>query len=406
MWGRNAKILVATEPFWSIPVSWVFFYRVIFLSESLGLSGVQIGLLSTVLTFSSIVYPLAGGYLGDRFGRKRILLLFDSVGWLGSMAVWIVSKNIWFALCAYILEGLASIIVSVWECLLVEDTEPQHRASIYGYISVATSLGALSTPVAGYIIGSYGVDPGCRTLFALSFVSMIPLFTVQYIYLRETETGYRIMKEKSFAGVKGYLGSISMIRRNRIIATLLLTSIIGNSYYSVATYLPLYLIEKRGLGLKEEIASLVPAASSMSALIVASLIVPRLTSRRDYLRALSSGYCFGCLAILLLAFSPQGNLPLALVSGAILGVYTGTAFSVSRTFLTNEIEAVDSRARAKILSITLTLASLLNLPTPTLAGYLFSLNPKLPFIAESCALVVSLTTLILATRKRGSAEST
>ncbi len=104
--------------------------------------------------------------------------------------------------------------------------------------------------------------------------------------------------------------------------------------------------------------------------------------------------------MLLLSFSPKGNLPLTLISGAILGVYASTIFSVTRAFLTNEIEAEDSMGRAKVLSITMTLSALLNLPAPTLAGYLFSLQPNLPFIAISGVLVVSLATLLVAVRQK------
>lgn len=395
-WGRNARTLVATEPFWSIPMSWVFFYRPIFLSEAVGLSEVEIGLLSTVLTIFSVLAPLGGGYLADRFGRKRVFMLFDSFGWLGSLAVWTVTQSLWYALAAYVLEGVAAVIYSVWECVLVEDTRPESRASIYGSISAIYNIGALTTPLAGYIIGVHGVDLGSRTLFTLAFASLVPMFVIRQIYLRETELGHKIMREKSFEGARGYLTSLSIIKRNRVLVALLLTSIIGNLYYSVYTYLPLYLIDERGLGLTEDLASLMPAASSISALVIALLVVPNLTRRNDYVKALSSGYALGCLAFVVLTYSPKGYLTSALLSGTLLGVYQATAFSVTRTFLTNEIEAVDARARAKILSITITLSSLLNLPSPTLAGYLFSLEPKIPFIILSIALMMSLITLIFA----------
>jgi MFS family permease len=148
-------------------MSWVFFYRPIFLNQVIGLTEVQIGFLSAVLTFSTIVSPLVGGYLDDRFGRKRVLMMFDTTSWLSSLTVWFWTQNILYAFVAYVLEGLVSVIYSVWECLLVEDTAPENRSSIYGTISAIYSVGSLSTPVAGYIVGLYGIDVGTRMLFLL-----------------------------------------------------------------------------------------------------------------------------------------------------------------------------------------------------------------------------------------------
>ena len=406
MWGRNAKVLMMTEPFWSIPMRWVFFYRPIFLSKAIGLSEIQIGLLSMVLTFFSILPPLLGGYLADRFGRKKVFMLFDSIGWLSSTAIWAVTQNVWYALAAYIFEGIASVVFSIWECLMVEDTKSEYRASIYGSFSAIFNFGALCTPVAGYLIASHGVDFGSRILFTLAFASLIPMFAIRQKYLRETKIGYQIMKEKRFAGMKGYIASLSMIRRNRILAALLIVSVIGNFYYAATTYLPLYLINERGIGLSEDVASLIPTASSISALIIALVVVPKLTSSSGYAKALTAGYVTGCLGTLFLISSPKGYLPSALISGFVLGIYNATAFSVSRTFLTNQIEAIDSRARAKILSMTMTLGSLLNLPSPAIAGYLFTLDPKLPFIAICASFIFSIAILLFALRTEKSVKRT
>lgn len=399
-WGRNAKVLVATEAFWSIPMSWVFFYRPIFLNQVIGLSEVQIGLLSTILSVSMVVSPLAGGYLADKFGRKRVFMFFDSFSWLSSIIVWHWTQNIWHALTAYVLEGLGSVVYSVWECMLVEDTMPEYRSSIYGTVSAIFNIGYLLTPLAGIIIGFYGVDAGTRMLFAISFVSMTLMFAIRQVLLKETKLGEQIIKEKRFAGLNGYKESLYVMRRNRLILVLLLTSVLGSFYYASTTYLPLFLTHENGLRLSSELAALVPTATSTSAFIVASLVVPKLSSRTSYIKILAIGYGLGCLSLLFLSLSPSGGLLIAVLSGVVLGVYTSTSFSVSRTFLTNEIEAAETRARAKILSITVTLSSFLSLPNPLLMGYLFSINPRAPFMLVSATLAVSLFMLLVATKNQ------
>ena len=398
-WGRNAKILVSTEPLWSIPMSWVYFYRPIFLKEAIGLSEVQIGLLSTLLAFSSIFLPLAGGYLADKFGRKRVFMLFDAFSWLPSLVIWIVTHNLFYAVLAYILESLSSVIFSVWECLLVEDTIPERRSGIYGYTSFIYNLGSLSTPVAGYLIGIFGVDFGMRILFAFAFVSIASMIVIRQVYLREPMMGYEIMKEKKIAGLKGYLSSLSIIYKNKVITALLLSSAISSIYNSICIYLSLFLIAGNGLDLTEELASIMPSAISFSALILNLFIVPRITTRSACSKALILSYLFGAIGLALLICSPKGFLYSVFLSGILLGIYQVSAFSVSRTFLTNEIELADPKARAKILSVVITFSSLVSLPVPTLAGYLFSLEPKFPFILALGIMILGLIIITLATKR-------
>ena len=380
-------------------MSWIFFYRSIFLKEAVGLSEVQIGFLSTLLTFSSILLPLAGGYLADKFGRKRILMLFDTISWIPSLIVWILTRNLWCALIAYILESLSCVIYSVWECLLVEDTVPERRSGIYGYISLIYNLGTLSTPIAGYLIGVLGVESGMRVLFAVALASIALMIGIRQVYLRETEIGHEIMREKKIVGLKGYLSSLSIIRKNRVIMALLLSSAVASLYNSVCIYLPLFLVAENGLGLTEELASMMPSATSSSALILNLLLVPKLTSRSSYSRVLILSHLFGSLGLALLICSPKGALHSVFLSGILLGIYQVSAFSVSRTFLTNEIEITDPKARAKILSVTITFSSLVSLPVPTLAGYLFSLEPRFPFILASVTIMLGLIVIALATKR-------
>jgi len=380
-------------------MNWIYFYRPIFLKEAINLSEVQIGLLSTIITLASIIFPIIGGYLADRFGRKVTLMLFDTLAWIPSLTIWILTHDLWFTLAAYILEGLSCVIYSVWDCLLVEDTCPEGRSGIYGCISFIYNMGTFSTPIAGYLIGMLGVDSGTRLLFAIALTSIMIMLGIRQVYLRETEIGYQIMKEKKIAGLRGYLASLRIIRRSRVISALLLSSAVSSFYYSVSIFIPLLLISKNGLGLSEELASWMPLAISISALTLNLLVVPKLKSRSGYSKTLILSHLFGSVSLVLLAWAPKGNLYPVFLSGILLGIYQSSVSSVFRTFLTNEIEIIEPKARAKILSVTITFSSLVSLPIPTLTGYLFSLDPRFPFILTSGIIMLGLVVLALSTRE-------
>ncbi|MGQ9515238.1 MAG: MFS transporter [Thermoproteota archaeon] len=138
LWGKNARVFVATEILFAIFMSWVELYRAIFMG-SLGFDEFFIGFVLMLPLILQIFLPIIGGYLADLFGRKKVLMFFDSIGWIGSTAVWIIARDSIHVMVAALLQGLSTTIYGVWETLLVEDTEPQYRASIYSTIQTMYS---------------------------------------------------------------------------------------------------------------------------------------------------------------------------------------------------------------------------------------------------------------------------
>lgn len=390
-WGRNAKVLVATEPFWSIPMSWVFFYRSIFLKEAVGLTELEIGVLSSIYTVIAAIFPILGGYIADRFGRKNTFMIFDSLTWLSALTIWLLTRDIVYALVAYIVEGFTSIVYPIWECLLVEDTDPKYRSGIYAYVSTAYTVGLITTPIAGYIITIHGVDLGCRILFTIAMISLSFMYIIRWTYLRETELGYMLIREKSesISSFRGYREIFKAIAYERVLLALILISIINSAYYSSTLYTPLYLVDSRGIGLTTGEASILPFFSSTISLPLLLIIVPRISSKSGYTRALSVGYLSGLASTMILLVSK--SIYGVIVAGILLGFYSSIGYSVSRTFLTNEVESVDNRYRAKILSITTTLSSIVNLATPATIGYIYSLHPKLFMITLSIIMFICLS---------------
>ncbi|RLI25828.1 hypothetical protein DRO57_02880 [Candidatus Bathyarchaeota archaeon] len=389
-WGRNARVLIATEPLWSIPMSWIFFYRPIFM-KSLGVSEVEIGFTITLYSILQTFLPLLGGYLADRFGRKRVFMLFDVMGWITSLILWILATEFWQMLLAIIFEGLVTVIFPVWECMLVEDTCPEHRASIYGYINLIYVSGSLLTPLAGIMVSTYGIVAGYRAMCILALTSLTTMFILRQIFLRETEIGKALLKERGeISGFKGYRKALQIVVRRKPILLIFLCNILGALYYTISgTYNALYLTDSRGLALDESLASLVPAASSVTSILLLTIFSPMIREEKTLLKSLTIAYLLSALSLTVLVTAPKGYLSLATLSGVLSGFYT-LAYPAIRTFLTNRIDVVDEKARAKVLSLSTTFSALANWLTPTLAGYAYQIDPRIPFLASIAVLTTNI----------------
>ena len=387
-WGLNAKVLVSTEML-NVPMSWIF-YRTIFM-RSLGMNEVFIGYAVMLPTLLQMLLPMLGGHLADRFGRKRVYLLFD-VGWIGSMAVWSVATKPWHMILALFLQGLTTTTFGIWEIILIEDTEPQYRAGIYSFIQSNYIFRGLLTPIAGTLVFLYGVDQGCRYMFLTALITMTVAFIIRLACLRESEIGKTLLslERDGREGSKGYVETSRMMIRHKRLFILLLLSVLGNMTLPlITTYQPLYLSDPKGLALDESVISVIPMASSIPSLVALSLLIPRL--KQNYIRkALFVGYVCGIFSSVILITAPRGALGTAILSSVLDSARSIAIFSILKAFLVNVIDEIDPFAKAKIMSLVTICSAFASWPAPVIGGYLYTVSPASPFMLIILLLIGSL----------------
>ena len=388
-WGRNAKVLVSTELL-NVPMSWIFFYRTIFM-RNLVMGEVFIGYAVILPTILQMFLPMFGGYLADRFGRKRVYLLFD-IGWIGSMAVWFMATEPWHAVLALFIQGLTTTTFGIWELLLIEDTESQYRTGIYSLIQSNYIFRGLLTPVAGILVFLYGVDQGCRYMFLANLLTMTAAFTIRLAYLRESEIGKTLQSlDRNGPRPKGYIETSRMILNHKRLFVLLILSVLGDMTLPlITTYQPLYLSDSTALALDESVISLIPMASSIPSLIALFLLIPRI--RQNHVRkALLVGYVCGISSSVILITAPRGSLVLAILSSVLGSARSIAIFSILKAFLVNTIDEIDPYAKAKIISLVTMYSAIASWPAPVIGGYLYAANPTWPFMLIILLLIGSLT---------------
>ena len=134
----------------SIGIAYV--YLIPAFAEGLGAGYLELGLIGTVRALPYTFLPVIAGYLGDRFGRRRLYLL--SIFAVGSATLLLAATGtIEGILAVQVVLGIGlSLFWPISEALVSEISSAQERASAIGMYAVAWGAGFLIGPFIGGVI--------------------------------------------------------------------------------------------------------------------------------------------------------------------------------------------------------------------------------------------------------------
>src|ERR1051325_7751163 len=158
--------------------------------EALGAPVTAIGLFGTCEDFLDGVYQYPGGWVGDRFGRRRALLAFVCVATLGYGLYWWAPR--WPGIFAGLALGVAwSSMASPTPFAVVGDALPSRRRAA-GFtvqsilrripIAVAPTLGGLAIAVYGIVDG---IHLGLALTVALAAITLVAVWRIDIPVARD-----------------------------------------------------------------------------------------------------------------------------------------------------------------------------------------------------------------------------
>ena len=373
----NPRTLVLIEPLWGIPYNLIAPFATLYMYTQ-GITDVQIGLILSIAMVVQVFFSFFGGILTDKVGRKFTTMMGDFFGWALACLVWSVSNNFWLFLIAAILNCFEQINQTAWYCLLIEDAHPKDLVGIYTWVNIGGLVAIFFAPLSGLFVNAYSVVPVVRVLYFLFSLTMITKVFITLKFCRETKQGRIRRAETKGVSVFHMLGKYRQLvprllkdkgalKAVAVSVLLYITNMVSTNFFS------LYVTQR--LGLSENYLALFPILNAAVMLIFMVGIQHRMSAMK-FRVPLWIGLALYCVAALVLIFSPTNSLGFVLIYVFMAAVAAALVNPRKDALLQLNINPQErARLNALIMASTIALSS----PFGYLAGWLSSLDRRLPF---------------------------
>lgn len=209
----------------------------------LGGDQVAIGLVAGISSFTGIIFSLPAGFLSDRLGRERMLVL-SGVVFATAPFCYLLASEIWQVGLIRFYHGLATAIFGPVAMAFVADLHQQNRGARMGMFSTSTLLGRFIAPaVGGFVLGSGNVAGNFDFASLYLLCGFTGVLTLTGIVLFSTRDD-KAVKPSSSHSRTDFKGLFELLGNGAIIATCFIEAAVLFCYGIFETFLPIRGIEQ------------------------------------------------------------------------------------------------------------------------------------------------------------------
>jgi MFS family permease len=329
--------------------------------ESLGASVAAVGLFGTAEDFFDAMYQYPGGWLADRWGRKRAFLIFLAAAVAGYFIY--LSSPAW----PYLFLGLA--FVMAWQAMgspamfaTIGDALPKERRSMgFTIQSTLKRIPMVVSPlIGGAMIGAVGLQKGIRTGLLVS-IGLAALAAALLSFLRLPAAALDTVRmsgvwDSFHPTLKRLLASDIVIRTCEGMADIFVVLYVTNvSGVTIPKYGVLVAIQ-----LMTAILIYVPSAK----------IAPRV-GRKPFV--IATFFCFALYPITVILAHNFGALILAFIVGGLREIGEPSRKAMIVDFAGQQL-------RGRTVGLYYLVRNLSITPASAIGGLLWKVRPEIPFV--------------------------
>ncbi len=344
-----------------------------FLGLSLGLTPVQIGLVTSVFSFCQLFASPITGKLSDHFGRKPLFILSQISTFLGFMFLGFATTAL-LLLVARLIDGLLGSNMTVSQAYISDITEPKHRTRVYGYSSGVFGAGLIFGPFIGGVLSriSYSIPMFFAASISLVSVALVVFFLPETITKKTDKISLSFNEIIPFNDVKHFIKTPKV--RN---------SLLMFFFYNTAFFLFISnfsLLAKAQFHVDADQVGFYMAWIGIIRVFIQTVLIARILQTLGENRLLVTGIFSMAISMVTLAFSTEYQF----VFFPLIFLAYGTG--VGRPILTSRLtNFVTQKETATILGVNNSLNSVAQIITPILGGLLIEYLPSqtLPLLSAT-----------------------
>ncbi len=283
------------------------------LTQKIGLSIPQAGLMSTIYVLTQAPCLLIGGKLIDTIGRKKVIFFCHTMGSLFYLACALLPMSMLTAILIMIASDFYTVTSPAIDALMADVTKPENRKSAFSLIYFGINLGYTFSPLLGGLL----FERHLPVLFVLDAVTT--MIASSLIMLKVKEPHGRKNEALSLASRENAEGTpvLKVLWKVRILLYFLLVMAIYEFCYTQWSFmLPLQMADLY-LGNGARYFSYLVALNSLT-VIVFTPLVTALSHKYRSLTITATGGLFYFAAFF--TFGLVTNLPLFLAAATVLTV--------------------------------------------------------------------------------------
>ena len=274
----NQKACVITEPLWSIPNNLYLPFASMYM-VAIGVQDKQIGMVISFGLAMQLIWGLLSGAITDKYGRRKMMLVFGLISWTIPCILWATAKNYPYFLLAVFFNSMWQVTGNCFSCMIIEDSDSKELVNIYTILNLMGLLSGFISPIAGVCIDRFTLVPTMRVIYILSMTMMAIKFILQYHMSYESDTGKQRIKEckdKSVFSLTfgGWGVFVSHLLHPRILLCVIFMALVTCFNIIQATFWPLFITT--AYGVSNSMLSVFPLVTSITTIMVYMLVTPHI----------------------------------------------------------------------------------------------------------------------------------